>query len=73
VRLSGFGARPLLLLATDMPVRRSAGAAALAEARGRAFLDVLPIEAAAVTVERLGRYARATSPPHPIGELLVPD
>jgi hypothetical protein len=73
VRLSGFGARPLLLLATDMPARRSAGAAALAEARGRAFLDVLPIEAAAVTVERLGRYARATSPPQPIGELLVPD
>jgi site-specific DNA-methyltransferase (adenine-specific) len=73
VRLSGFGARPLLLLATNVPARRSAGAAALAEARGRAFVDVLPIEAGEVTVGRLRRYARAASPPQPIGELLVPD
>jgi DNA methylase len=72
VRLSGFGARPLLLMATDMPDRRSAGAAALAEARGRAFVDVLPIEVAEATVERLAQYARAAPPPQPIGELLVP-
>jgi hypothetical protein len=73
VRLSGFGVRPLLLMATDMPGRRSAGAAALAEARGRAFVDVLPIEVAEATVERLAHYARAAPPPQPIGELLVPD
>jgi site-specific DNA-methyltransferase (adenine-specific) len=73
VRLSGFGARPLLVLATDLPGPRSAGAAALAEARGRAFVDVLPVEAADATVERLGRYARGAASPQPIGELLVPD
>ena len=72
-RLSGFGARPLLLLATDVPGGRSAGAAALAEARGRAFVDVLPIESARVTVERLRAYARAATSSQPIGELLVPD
>jgi site-specific DNA-methyltransferase (adenine-specific) len=73
VRLSGFGARPLLLMATDMPGRRSAGAAALAEARGPAFVDVLPVESADATVERLRQYARAPTPPLPIGELLVHD
>jgi DNA modification methylase len=73
VRLSGFGSRPLLLLATDLPGRRSAGAAALAEARGRAFVDVLPVERAEATTERLGHYARGTTSPQPIGELLVPD
>ncbi|MGH9229392.1 MAG: DNA-methyltransferase [Acidimicrobiales bacterium] len=73
VRLSGFGARPLLLMATDMPGRRSAGAAALAAARGPAFVDVLPVESVDATVERLGQYARAPRPPQPIGELLVPD
>jgi DNA modification methylase len=73
VRLSGFGARPLLVIATDMPGRRSAGAAALGEARGRAFVDVLPVESADATVERLRQYARATGSSQPIGELLVPD
>jgi hypothetical protein len=73
VRLSGFGARPLLVMATDMPGRRSAGAAALAEARGRAFVDVLPVESVDATVERLAHYARAATPPQPLGELLVPD
>jgi DNA modification methylase len=73
MRLSGFGARPLLLLATDVPSRRSTGAAALAEARGRAFVDVLPIESTEATVERLAHYARAEPSPQPIGELLVPD
>jgi hypothetical protein len=73
VRLSGFGVRPLLLMATDMPGRRSAGAAALAEARGLAFVDVLPIEAAEASLERLKHYARGARPPQPIGELLVLD
>jgi site-specific DNA-methyltransferase (adenine-specific) len=58
-RLSGFGAERLLVLATDMPRRGSPGAAALAPARGRLFVDVLPIEAAAATVERLAAYAAA--------------
>jgi site-specific DNA-methyltransferase (adenine-specific) len=73
VRLSGFGERPVLVLATDLPGRRSAGAAALAEARGRAFVDVLPIERADTTVERLAHYARGVMSPQPIGDLLVPD
>ena len=73
VRLSGFGVRPLLVLATDLPGRRSAGAAALAEARGRAFVDVLPVELAEATVERLAHYAQGATSPQPIGDLLVPD
>jgi modification methylase len=72
-RLSGFGVRPLLLMATDLPARRSGGAAALAEARGRAFVDVVPVEPADATVRRLRAYARAPTPSQPIGELLVPD
>jgi modification methylase len=72
-RLSGFGARPLLVMATDMPGRRSAGAAALGEARGRVFVDVLPVESTEATVERLRGYANAGGPSPPIGELLVPD
>jgi DNA modification methylase len=72
-RLSGFGVRPLLLMATDLPARRSGGAAALAEARGRAFVDVVPVESADATVRRLRAYARAPTPPQPIGELLMPD
>jgi DNA modification methylase len=71
-RLSGFGARPVLVMATDLPGRRSAGAAALAQARGRVFVDVLPVESAAPTVERLRVYGEARSS-QPIGELLVPD
>jgi DNA modification methylase len=72
-RLSGFGARPLLLMATDMPGRRSGGAAALAEARGRAFVDVLPVERPVATIERLRGYAGAGASSPPIGDLLVPD
>ena len=69
-RLSGFGAHRLLVLATDMPGRRSAGAAALASARGRVFVDVLPIEAGAATVERLAAYAAAVSA-DPVGDLVT--
>ncbi len=69
-RLSGFGAHRLLVLATDMPGRRSAGAAALASARGRVFVDVLPVEAGAATVERLAAYAAAASA-DPVGDLVT--
>jgi site-specific DNA-methyltransferase (adenine-specific) len=70
-RLSGFGARPLLVLATDLPPRRSAGATALAEARGRVLTDVLPIEAGERTVARLRAYAAAGGSAQPVGDLLV--
>ncbi|HET8620333.1 MAG TPA: site-specific DNA-methyltransferase [Acidimicrobiales bacterium] len=69
-RLSAFGAHRLLVLATDVPGRRSAGAAALASARGRVFVDVLPIEAGAVAVARLAAYAAAAAT-DPIGDLLT--
>ncbi|HET6954871.1 MAG TPA: site-specific DNA-methyltransferase [Acidimicrobiales bacterium] len=75
-RLSGYGASRLLVLATDMPARRSAGAAALAAARGRLYVDVLPIEATEATADRLRAYAaaaRAAGPAgviEPIGDLL---
>jgi site-specific DNA-methyltransferase (adenine-specific) len=69
-RLSAFGAHRLLVLATDLPGRRSAGAAALASARGRVFVDVVPIEAGAAAVERLAAYAAAAAA-DPIGDLLT--
>jgi DNA modification methylase len=43
-RLSDFGARRLLVLATDVPPARTAGGKALAAARGRVLVDVLPID-----------------------------
>jgi DNA modification methylase len=73
VRLSGFGARRLLVIATDLPPRRSAGAAALAEARGRIFADVVPVESADATIARLRAYAAAAGSAEPVGDLLVPD
>ncbi|HZM31506.1 MAG TPA: site-specific DNA-methyltransferase [Acidimicrobiales bacterium] len=69
-RLSGFGAQRLLVLATDVPGRRSAGAAALASARGRVFVDVVPVEAGEAAVERLRAYAGAASA-DPIGDLIT--
>jgi hypothetical protein len=72
-RLSGFGARPLLVMATDLPPRRSTGAAALAEARGRLFADVVPVESADPTISRLRAYAAAAGSAQPVGDLLVPD
>ena len=61
-RLSGFGAQRLLVMATDLPPRRSAGAKALAAARGRVMVDVVPVDAAdaptsALVAERLAAYA----------------
>jgi hypothetical protein len=69
-RLSGFGARRLLVLATDVPGCRSAGAAALASARGRVLVDVVPVEAGEAAVERLRAYADAASA-DPIGDLIT--
>lgn len=74
-RLSGFGAARLLVLATDVPARRSAGAAALAAARGRVYVDVLPLDGgpgggrgAEDTVARLRAYAAGAD--EPVGDLL---
>jgi hypothetical protein len=60
-------------MATDLPPRRSAGAAALAEARGRLFADVVPVESADATIGRLRAYAAAAGSAQPVGDLLVPD
>jgi DNA modification methylase len=43
-RLSDFGARPLLVLATDVPPARTPGGKALAAARGQVLVDVLPVD-----------------------------
>ena len=74
-RLSGFGSQRLLVLATDVPGRRAPGGGALAAARGRVYVDVLPLETAAATVERLRAYAEADGDGSdavvaPIGDLL---
>jgi hypothetical protein len=63
-RMSDFGAQRLLVMATDLPPRRSAGARALASARGRVMVDVLPVDAAdpataGQVAERLAAYAAA--------------
>jgi site-specific DNA-methyltransferase (adenine-specific) len=65
---SGFGAKPLIVLTTELPVRRSAGDAALRDARGNAFTDVLEIDAPS-SVKRLRAYGKAKRTT-PIGELL---
>jgi DNA modification methylase len=70
-RLSSFGAHRLLILATHMPGRRSAGAAALAAGRGRLYVDVLPVEREEPTVARLAAYAAAGGRADPIGDLVT--
>jgi site-specific DNA-methyltransferase (adenine-specific) len=75
-RLSGFGDHRLLVMATDMPPRRSAGAKALAAARGRLLVDVLPVDApddGAAVHDRLRAYAAAGAAPEPVGDLLAAD
>jgi len=84
-RLSSFGEQRLLVLATDMPPRRSAGARALAGARGRLLVDVLPVDVvegpvATAVAERLRAYAAGPSgpggpgsPPEPVGDLVTVD
>jgi DNA modification methylase len=77
-RLSAFGARRLLVMATDVPPRRSAGAKALAAARGRVLVDVVPVDAAdaatgARVAERLACYAAGhEGPAPPAGDLIAP-
>jgi hypothetical protein len=71
-RLSGFGARRLLVLSTDLPSKRSGLAAALAGSRGRLLVDVLPLWHPAAPA-RLRAYAEAPGEPAPIGGLLTPD
>jgi DNA modification methylase len=61
-RLSAFGEHRLLVLATDMPDRGTPGAAALRAARGRVFVDVLPIDLPEPTIDRLAAYADAAHP-----------
>jgi DNA modification methylase len=79
-RLSGFGARRLLVLATDVPGERTPGGRALAEARGQVFVDVLPVDlgeaAQARVVDRLRLYgdheaAADREVPAPVGSLLT--
>jgi modification methylase len=73
-RLSDFGTRRLLVLATDLPPRRSAGAKALAAARGRVLVDVVPVDAATGTATaRLRAYASADGVCAPIGDLIAGD
>ncbi|MBN2624498.1 MAG: site-specific DNA-methyltransferase [Acidimicrobiales bacterium] len=77
-RLSGFGRHRLLVMATDMPPRRSAGATALADARGRLLVDALPVDAsdpavAATVAERLGSYASPGGATAPLGDLVTPE
>ncbi|HEX6419711.1 MAG TPA: site-specific DNA-methyltransferase [Acidimicrobiales bacterium] len=75
-RLSDFGRHRLLVMATDLPPRRSAGAGALAAARGRVLVDVLPVDVAdgpaADAVEgRLRAYAAGGGHAAPVGDLLT--
>ena len=75
-RLSGFGDHRLLVMATDMPPRRSTGAKALAAARGRLLVDVLPVDASdegAAVHDRLRAYAAAGGAPEPVGDLIAAD
>jgi DNA modification methylase len=85
-RLSGFGARPLLVLATDVPGARTPGGRALAAARGRVLVDVLPVDLASApagaggdparhpVVDRLWAYCGSgfgDAVPTPVGELIA--
>jgi hypothetical protein len=77
-RLSGFGARRLLVLATDMPSRRAAGAKALAAARGVLMVDVVPVDAtteatATAVAERLRAYGTSRGARESIGDLIAGD
>ena len=74
-RLSGFGEHRLLVMATDVPSGRSAGVKALAAARGRVLVDVLPVDvvddAETAVGARLRAYAEAGGVPVPIGDLIT--
>ena len=75
-RLSDFGRHCVLVMATDMPAPRSVGARALASARGRVLIDVLPVDAddgapTAAVEARLRAYAASGGDATPIGDLLA--
>jgi DNA modification methylase len=74
-RLSDFGTHRVLVMATDVPPPRSAGAKALAAARGRVLVDVLPVDGATdvarAVADRLRRYATADGAPDPIDGLIT--
>ena len=62
-RLSGFGARRLLVLATDVPGDARPAGERWPTARGRLFVDVVPVDrpgpASGAVVDRLRAYAQA--------------
>jgi DNA modification methylase len=85
-RLSDFGARRLLVLATDVPGARTPGGKALAAARGRVLVDVLPVDLGSAVggadaergvdpvVDRLRAYVDSgpgDAVPTPVGELIA--
>jgi hypothetical protein len=80
-RLSDFGGRPLLVFATDVPPARTPGGKALAAARGRVLVDVLPVDLPVSpstggddpVLARLRAYAAAADGARPVGDLIVPD
>jgi DNA modification methylase len=80
-RLSDFGGRPLLVFATDVPPARTPGGKALAAARGRVLVDVLPVDLPASpstggddpVLARLRAYATAAGGARPVGDLIAPD
>jgi DNA modification methylase len=80
-RLSDFGGRPLLVFATDVPPARTPGGKALAAARGRVLVDVLPVDLPASpsaggadpVLARLRAYATAADGARPVGDLIAPD
>jgi DNA modification methylase len=77
-RLSDFGARPLLVLATDVPPARTPGGKAIAAARGRVLVDVLPVDLPVgsptgdLIAARLRAYATVADGARPIGDLIAP-
>jgi site-specific DNA-methyltransferase (adenine-specific) len=80
-RLSDFGGRPLLVFATDVPPARTPGGKALAAARGRVLVDVLPVDLPVSpstggddpVLARLRAYATAADGARPVGDLIAPD
>jgi len=86
-RLSDFGARRLLVLATDVPPARTPGGKALAAARGRVLVDVVPVDRPAgagmgggeldlgddPVVARLRAYASAPDVALPVGDMIASD
>lgn len=70
MRVSSPGVPRLILLTTDLPVRSSAGYAALKSARGEIYFDAIEMLSEAGQ-ERLRRYVKGAR--EPVGDLIVPD